>query len=186
MRLSLLSAVCLLYTSAAWSVEIEGTTIPDMVSLHDSNLQLNGAGVRSKFFFDIYIGALYLSAKANTLDEVLAMPGPKEVRMAFLYSEVSREKLTVAWEEGFRNNLSDAELEPLKDRLAQFNELFVTAHEGDVFTFRFHDDGSTRVVFNGKEAGRIAGEDFQRALLRVWLGDKPADSDLKAGMLGAS
>ena len=29
-----------------------------------------------------------------------------------------------------------------------------------------------------------AGEDFYRALLRIWLGDKPVDGDLKQGMLG--
>jgi len=30
----------------------------------------------------------------------------------------------------------------------------------------------------------IPGEDFNRALLRIWLGDRPADGDLKRGMLG--
>ncbi|NIQ11602.1 MAG: hypothetical protein GWO08_17385, partial [Gammaproteobacteria bacterium] len=66
-----------------------------------------------------------------------------------------------AWDEGFQNNLSATELAALKDRLEQFNSLFVTAHKGDEFIFEFLADGTTRVVFNGKETGRITGEDFQ-------------------------
>ncbi len=186
MRFRLLLLVCLLYTSAVGGVEIEGIDIPESVTVSGKSLQLNGAGVRTKFFFDIYIGALFLPAKVTTYSGVVAMPGPKQVSMTFLYDEVAREKLTAAWDEGFENNLPESDLAALKDRLEQFNGLFVTAHKGDVFTFTFLADGSTRVVFNGKEAGRIAGEDFQQALLLVWLGDNPADSDLKKGMLGTT
>ncbi len=186
MRLRLLVAGCLLFTNAVWGVEIEGVDVPESVKVGGETLQLNGAGVRTKFFFDIYIGALFLPAKVTDYSEVLAMPGPKQVSMTFLYDEVAREKLTAAWDEGFENNLSKNELTALKERLGQFNDLFITAHKGDVFTFTFLTDGTTHVVFNGKEAGRIAGEDFQRALMLVWLGDNPADGDLKNGMLGSS
>jgi len=176
----------MLLTSSAWAVEIEGVEVPESVVVSSKTLRLNGAGVRTKFFFDIYIGALFLPGKASTAAAVMNMPGPKQVSMTFLYSEVTREKLTAAWDEGFENNLSATELAALKDRLEQFNGLFVTAHKGDDFTFKFLADGTTRVVVNGKEAGHIEGDDFQRALLLVWLGDKPADRDLKLGMLGAS
>lgn len=186
MKSGLLLAVCLLFTNTAFAVEIEGFDIPESVVVSGNTLQLNGAGVRTKFFFDIYIGALFLPAKVNSVAEVLDMPGPKQVSMTFLYSEVDREKLTAAWDEGFENNVSKNELAALKDRLKQFNDLFVTAHKGDVFTFNFLADGATHVVLNGKETGSIAGKDFQRTLLLVWLGDKPADSDLKEGMLDAS
>lgn len=185
MRLRLLLGACL-FMNASWAVEVEGVNVPESVTVTGRTLQLNGAGVRTKFFFDIYIGALFLPVKANTSAEVLSMSGPKQVSMTFLYSEVAREKLTAAWDEGFQNNLSETELAALKDRLEQFNGLFVTAHKGDVFTFEFLADGSTSVEFNGKEAGHIAGEDFQRALLLVWLGENPADGDLKMRMLGSS
>ena len=45
---------------------------------------------------------------------------------------------------------------------------------------------ATQLVVNGKPAGKpIAGEDFYRALLRIWLGDKPVQNDLKKSLLGA-
>lgn len=186
MRINLLLAACLLFASTSRAVEIEGVNIPESVNVDGKSLPLNGAGVRTKFFFDIYIGALFLPTKVTTYPEVLDMPGSKQVSMTFLYDEVAREKLTAAWDEGFENNLSEAQLAALKDRIDEFNGMFVSAHEGDVYTFKFHADGSTSIVFNGNEVGRITGADFQKALLSVWLGDIPADSGLKEGMLGAS
>jgi hypothetical protein len=46
-------------------------------------------------------------------------------------------------------------------------------------------EGGTRLSINGKQLGKdIAGEDFYRALLRIWLGSKPAQDDLKELLLG--
>jgi hypothetical protein len=42
----------------------------------------------------------------------------------------------------------------------------------------------TRLELNGKDVGVIPGKDFAEALFAVWLGAKPADAGLKAGMLG--
>ncbi|MGD2172849.1 MAG: chalcone isomerase family protein, partial [Gammaproteobacteria bacterium] len=41
-----------------------------------------------------------------------------------------------------------------------------------------------RVSRNGKELGAIPGDDFKTALLEIWLGNHPADKQLKKGMLG--
>jgi hypothetical protein len=43
----------------------------------------------------------------------------------------------------------------------------------------------TVLVADGKPAGApIPGEDFYRALLRIWLGDSPVQDDLKKALLG--
>jgi len=184
MKRSLLSAACLLFANATSALEVEGVDIPESASVSGESLVLNGAGVRTKFFFDIYVGALFLHSKVTTAEDVLAMPGPKRVTMDFLYSEVPSEKLTAAWDEGFENNLPEKQLAALEERLKKFNGMFENAHEGDTLVFNFLVDGSTSVVYNGKDAGRIAGADFQKALLLVWLGEEPADGDLKEAMLG--
>jgi hypothetical protein len=45
--------------------------------------------------------------------------------------------------------------------------------------------GATRVSVDGRPAGEpIAGEDFYRALLRIWLGEHPVQDDIKQGLLG--
>lgn len=184
MQRALIFTLALLFVSVVQGIEVEGVSLPDSVEVSGTTLQLNGAGVRTKFFFDIYVGALYLPAKVTEAAEALAMTGSRQVSMTFLYDEVSQEKMVAAWDEGFRLNLSADQLTLLRQRLEEFNAFFVTVHRGDTYVFEFLANGATRVVLNGKEAGRIMGSDFQKALLSVWLGDTPADNGLKAAMLG--
>jgi hypothetical protein len=40
------------------------------------------------------------------------------------------------------------------------------------------------VSVNGAVKGTIAGDDFSRALMAVWLGDSPPNPELKSGLLG--
>jgi len=100
-----------------------------------------------------------------------------------VYGEVDKEKLIKGWVSGFKKNQSKASFAVLKDRLAVFNHMFTDLKKGDHITFDFLVNGQTNVVIKGKKLGSIEGVDFQRALLAVWLGNKPADSDLKQAML---
>lgn len=162
--------------------------IPDTVS-HSSQstkLILNGAGIRSKFIFDIYVGSLYLEKKQNNPNDIYKAVGEKRISMHFLYDEVSKEKLVTSWNEGFENNHSIDELEKLKPRIKQFNDLFVTVKKGDVINLNFIPTTGTTVVINGSNVGLVKGDDFFVALLKIWLGDEPADSDLRDAMLGSS
>jgi len=176
--------ILLLLPALSQAVEIEGVKLPDTIQLQGKTLQLNGAGIRTKFFFDIYVGGLYLEQSTSSTKEILADTRNKRITMNILYGEVDKEKLTDGWEAGFEKNQPDARMQKLKDRLASFNALFVTSHRGDSIVFDLLSDGSTHVSFNGSEKGVIEGADFQQALLSVWLGKKPADSDLKKAMLG--
>lgn len=112
------------------------------------------------------------------------MPGPKRVTMHFLHDEISQEKLIDAWNEGFENNQSEQMLTTLRPRIEQFNQLFQTVHQGDVITLDYIPEQGTAVVINGSEKGEVPGADFNRAVLQIWLGDSPADKDLKQGLLG--
>lgn len=165
------------------AVEVEGVSVANMANVDGRDISLNGAGVRTKFFFDIYVGALYLSERATTAKQAVVAKGPKRITMNFLYDEVSSEKLVKGWVEGFEKNQPKATMERLKDRLDQFNAMFMTAHKGDLFVFDFLENGNTVVTLKGEKTGEITGADFQRALLEVWLGKKPADKGLKKAMI---
>lgn len=168
----------------AQAKDISGLTLTEQLQLAGQTLTLNGAGIRSKFVFDIYIGALYLKLTTNDPQQAINMPGPKRVLMHFLYDEVEKQKLTDGWTEGFENNLTQQEFLKLKPRLDNFNSLFVTVKKGDEILLDYEPDKGTSVIINKQLTGTIKGEDFNRALLKIWLGDEPADSDLKSAMLG--
>jgi len=168
------------------AAELAGVKLDDRIQLKGDTtpLLLNGLGIREKFFFNIYVAGLYLPSKSKSSAEILAMAGSKRIAMHFLYKEVGKDKLVEGWNEGFEYNQSAARLDQLKDRLKTFNTMFETVHKGDVILLDFVPGSGTRVILNGVEKGRVGGDDFNQALLAVWLGKKPADKDLKEGMLG--
>lgn len=166
--------------------QLDDVSLPDSVTLDgtDAVLQLNGMGYRTKFVFNIYVGALYTQSKVNSRDAVQALKGPKRVVMHMVYDEVSREKMVDGWNDGFEENTSEKQLEKLQSRLKIFNSYFPDLKAGDVVLLDFIPATGTRLTINGEEKGIIEGADFYTALLDVWLGEEPADDDLKDAMLG--
>ncbi|MCF6282601.1 MAG: chalcone isomerase family protein [Candidatus Polarisedimenticolaceae bacterium] len=147
-------------------------------------LTLNGAGIRSKFIFDIYIAALYLPSRTTESEAIIANDHPNRVLMHFLYSEVEKKKLVDGWIEGFNDNTPADQMANLQDRLTTFNSLFETVVEGDQILLDYLPNVGTQVTIKGELKGTIPGHNFNQALLRVWLGPDPVTSSLKDALLG--
>lgn len=164
---------------------IDGVDIPEQVQARadSSTLKLNGAGMRRKFFLDVYIGALYLPQPARSPAEAIEQLGPKRMSM-FFRRDVANEKLVDAWNDGFTNNLSAEEFRAQRARIANFNGLFTDLKKGDRVDISAEPGVGTQVWINDKLRGRVSGEDFYAVLLRIWLGGKPADANLKKALLG--
>ena len=174
----LLIILCSFTTNA---LEIEGIHIPETLR---SDLQLNGAGVRSKFFFKIYIAELYLQHPSTKSQEILDTPGRKRMTMHIIYDEVGKEKLIDGWNDGFTGNLTSDQLKALAPRIKKFNELFVDVRKGEEIILDYTPDLGTTVTIAGNNKGTIKGADFNRALLSIWLGDEPVGDDLRNSLLG--
>ena len=188
MKFKLLVLLLSISSFSLHAKEVSGVNIPESISFSDQStkLVLNGVGMRTKFVFDIYIGSLYLEKKSTTSDAIYKLAGEKRISMHFLYNEIEKEKLVSGWSAGFENNLTDEELTKFKSQIDQFNSLFVTVKKGDVININFTPTTGTQVVKNNKALGLIEGDAFFVALLKIWLGEEPADSDLKEAMLGSN
>ena len=175
-------------SSSAQSVEVEGVKLDPTAQVGGTALQLNGAGVRTRAIFKVYVAGLYVPAKANTAATLLSQKGPRRVAITMLRN-VDADTFSGALSEGLQKNLSEAQFTGFKAQIDTLTANFKAAGEakkGDVIHLEFVPDTGTRVVVNGKAQGSaIAGEDFYGALLRIWLGDKPVDGDLKKGLLGS-
>jgi Chalcone isomerase-like len=188
-----LIASCLLLCGAALSAqgaEVEGVKLPDKVRLSDAgpDLVLNGAGVRTRVFFRVYVGALYLQRKQASVDAVLADPGPKRVAMHLL-RDLTAEQLFSALKEGLADNHPPDQLAKFEPQVKQLEGIFSAvkaARTGDLILLDYLPGAGTRVMVNRDDKGTVPGEDFNRALLRIWLGEKPVDGSLKRAMLGGA
>ena len=89
-----------------------------------------------------------------------------------------------AVEEGFENS-TDGRVGPLKSKIDQFIGFFKEEiKKGDVFDITYQPGKGVVSYKNGEEKGTIKGADFKKALFGIWLSNRPADDDLKEGMLG--
>lgn len=179
--------ICLCCFAANLSAaEISGVFLEERLqSANGETLVLNGAGLREKFWVDVYVGSLYLQRKTDDVAQILSTPGPWRVQLDFVYKEVARDKLLDGWREGFEKNQSTESLQRLRERIEQFYAFFdrdVLAKEQ--YAFEYIPGQGVAVSRNGEILGTIPGEDFRTALLEIWLGNHPADKKLKKGMLG--
>jgi hypothetical protein len=187
MKKLLAAALALLAFNLAHSVEAGGVNFADQSRLGNSDLLVNGAGLRKKLFIKVYAMALYLPAKQSDADSAIAARGAKRISIQLL-RDLSAQQFVDALNEGVAENHSAAEFAALKDRLKQFSDAMLTVGEaksGALVHIDWLPESGTRLLFNGQQRGRdIAGEDFYAALLKIWLGRKPVQDDLKQALLG--
>ena len=185
----LFSLLAIALTGSSNAAELAGVKVDDKVKLSASgpDLVLNGAGLRTRYKFKVYVAALYLPEKKPSAAEVIALKGPKRVQL-WLMRDVEADQMSTALIEGLNANLSPAELEKSKAQIQQLNATLVALRElkeGDVMTFDLLPGAGTRISVNGRLLGTpIVGDDFHVALLKIWLGDNPVQADLKKALLG--
>ncbi len=189
MRKQTLAALLLsaaLITPAFAAIDIAGVKFEDKASAGTAELVLNGAGLRKKAFFKVYAIGLYLPAKADSAYGVIGAKGPKRIQIVTL-RDLSAEQLAEALENGVQENSTEADMAKIKARLEEFRaNLLAMGKVPEKSDIRIEWTGSaTRVLMNGAAKGKeIQGEDFYAALLKIWFGDKPVQSDLKDALLG--
>lgn len=167
------------------AAEVAGVRIEEKLKVGGSELVLNGAGLRSKVFIKLYVGALYVSQKSAAPGSLIDATSPRRMSLRLL-RDIGADTLYGALDDGLSNNNTPAELAEIKLPSEQFGALMKgigKVREGDTVAIDFTAEG-VAVSLNGEVRGKVAGPAFARALLKVWLGDKPADGSLKKALLG--
>lgn len=181
----LLCALALALPAAA--AEVEGVKLDDSAKVAGKDLKLNGAGVRSRFGFKVYVMGLYLADKKKTPAEVLAIDGPRRFTLVMM-RDVSGEDFGEAFMSGINKNTDKAEKSKMVSQMAKFGEIFTTQgnlKKGDVLVTDWVPGTGTVMTLNGKSLSEpLPDLAFYNALLKIWLGEKPADSSLKPALLG--
>jgi hypothetical protein len=181
-----LALLLILLPLAAGAAEVAGVKIDDKTRVGGAELALNGAGVRKRLFFEVYAIGLYVPQKSANAAQLIDQPGPKRVTIHMLRN-VSADAFNEALGEGVRANHSESEVKAFEPRLKELGAIMDQVKEAKKgMAIGLDWTGTeTQVLINGKPTGKpIAGEDFYKALLKIWLGDKPVQDDLKKALLG--
>lgn len=187
---SLCAAAALLLSAVAGAAEIEGLKLPERVTLgaHGPALVLNGAGVRTQAIFKVYVAALYLPAKMDDSEKILRDNRASRLSLHMLRN-LSADQITSSIDTALRATLTPEERTPLESRLQEFSAMLERLPElkkGTQIAIDYVPEFGTAIQVDGAEIGRFPGADFNHALLRVWIGERPRDMRLKKAMLGIS
>ena len=172
----------------AWADrEVEGFRFAERLELAGSTLELNGVGLRAVAWLKGYALALYMAQKTRDAAQAVAMPGPKRLQLRMLV-EVDADEFVKAFVKGVSRNTPPGEqlrLEERRKRFAAQIQALQRLRKRDTIDLDFIPAQGLRMTVNGTPHGEpIPGADLYAALMRVFLGDHPADPELKAGLLG--
>lgn len=174
------------FSQVAVAAEVAGIKFAETIKVAGKELQLNGLGTRTKLFVKVYAAGLYLENKVATVEEVMKQEGPRRVQLVMM-REVSSDSFGSSFMDGINNNSDSAQKTKIVLQISKFGEMFALLEglkKGDVLDLDWVPGQGTTCFLNGKRIGEIVPDvNFHNAVMRIWLGNKPADSTLKTKLL---
>ncbi len=171
----------------AQTAEVAGVKYESPIQVGNTPLVLNGAGVRYKAIFKVYTAGLYLTKKSPTTEAVLSAPGPKRMHIVML-RDINAGELGKLFTRGMEDNAPRDEFSKSISGTLKMSELFFQKKKlnaGDSFSVDWIPGTGTVIMINGKPSTEpIKEPEFFSALVKIWLGQSPADSMLKDALLG--
>ncbi|MDO9237613.1 MAG: chalcone isomerase family protein [Aquabacterium sp.] len=170
----------------AAAATLEGQRFDDTMVLSDRTLRLNGLGLRGVAWIRAFVAGLYLAAPSKDVAQVLAMPGPKRLRLKIMLDAPSHE-LTKSLVGRIQDHEPPALIERLGERLPRLGGMIDSLgdlHPGDTIDLDFIPDIGVTLRYNDQVVGKpVAGDDLYRAVLKIFVGDHPVDRRLRDGLL---
>jgi hypothetical protein len=182
-----LLVACTSMAAASSPVEISGVVIEPVITVAGTRLELNGAGLRYKGIFKVNVTEIHAVKKFKSLDELVALPGPKRVTMTML-REIPSDRMGKSMTRGIEDNNSKAELSKLVPSLIRMSDVFSAnkvLSAGDRVLFEWIPGVGLVLTVKGKVQGEPFTEpEFFRAMVSVLLGPVPVDAKQKDALLG--
>lgn len=154
----------------AKGVTVEGSKYPATITVEGKNLKLIGAGLREKWFFDVYTMGAYSESGSCNLSEIVNKTEVKYLRLD-MKRDVSAEKMSSSIGESFEEHMPKNAPAKLKQQRKTFESLFKNeCTEGTVLEFVYIPGKGTTLKQNGKELGPpLEGDGFQKVLWDIYF-----------------
>lgn len=179
-------ALAVMPAGPARAAELSGVFMPDTTTVGGAELTLNGIGLRTVFIVKAFVAGLYVPQRSQDAAELIAQRGPRRLQMRMLV-DMSPDRMMKTFQDGMNANLAGMQVAALRPQLEQLHDTLRAvgyARKGDSIELDLVD-GATQLSVNGRPRGEpIAGDEFYAALLRVFVGERAADKDLRRGLLG--
>lgn len=190
-RLLATGALALSCLLPAMAMEVGGVKVEDVTTVGGKELKLNGAGMRQILVVKVYAIGMYLPEKKEmTTADVMALPADKPRRIALhIQREINSDEFGQLFITSMNKNSTKEEKAKVINQTTKFGEMFAALEpvkKGDVVTLDWVPGQGTVSTLNGKKIGETLPDiAFYNAVSRIWLGDSPAQENVKRALLGA-
>ncbi|MDA8364562.1 MAG: chalcone isomerase family protein [Gammaproteobacteria bacterium] len=175
-------AMTFVLSTAALAADLDGVHLSNTLVVDHTTLRLNGIGLRTKYFFKIYVGGLYLARPNSNAAEIIAAHTPKALVMRFVRN-VSHSQMAEAYREAFVRN-APALMARQKAAVDRFLAFLPDMKNGERLVFTY-DPGSGSTFDAGQSRTlTIPGKAFADLYLQVFIGPHPPTVRLKDELLG--
>ena len=184
--MALLNLICALVV-AAKPLEISGVKVDDPLNLYGATLQLNGAGIRFKTFFKVYVAALYADQKAVTPEGIYAVPGSKRLTITLL-RDIESDEIAKTFAKAIHEPAFKDEAARLIPELVKIERTFEGTRKllaGETMTIDWVPGTGTVITVKGQVQGAPFHDvEVFNVLLGIWIGPYAADWKLRDALLG--
>lgn len=159
--------------------------VPDYIYASGQKLILNGAGMRNKYYMDLYLCALYLVNKSKDAKSIMEADETMSIRLHIVSNWVTNTRMQLAIREGFNkstNNNTKHIQQEIEMMTNAFSEKIV---KDDVFETHYIPGKGCMVFKNAKHLCTIHGIEFKKALFGIWLSpNNPNHNELRKQLTG--
>ena len=180
--LLLITAFCALPADAR---RVAGIEIPETLEREGVLLILNGAGIRTRYFLDVYVGGLYLKKRSTDAAAIMDADEPMAIKLRIVTGLITNDRMQKSIEEGFQKS-TRGNTGPIREKIDALIDIYdEEINDEDIFEFVYVPGQGLIVYKNGVYRATIeCGLPFKRALFGIWISDRPVQTSLKHGMLG--
>ena len=167
---------------SAQDITVSGASFKKKLDIKGDVLTYNGAGLRQKYGFDLYVGALYLENQSSDANKIINTDDIQAIKIKIISSKVTRDKFNESVSEGFSKSSHGKATEEQKKVFKSYFSDDIKIKDDILLIYK--PGKGVAVMINGKYKGVVGNLDFKKALWSIWLGTNPADEKLKKKMLG--
>lgn len=184
-KLIIFVSILIAGTSINAQTKVGDAYLSNLMAAGKDKLTINGAGMREKYFMDMYACGLYLKAKSKDATTIVNADEAMAMKLHIVSSLITAQKMEDAVQDGFQR-ATNGNSAPYKDKIEQFKSVFKEQIKvNDEYDIVYIPGEGTVVSKNGVKKVAIPGHDFKKIVFSLWLGPKPADEDLKKSLLGS-
>lgn len=166
-------------------MRIGGIELPEKINLNQVDLRLNGAAVRTKFFVQTYVIALYTAQSIRDEDTAIHSLIERSLRMQITTPLATPKAVSDNILSGMREGLG-ALYHQQRDLVEDLRRVIEASgvQYRDAIDIYYTADGALKLYKNGREIySNPDGKRFAETIFGMYLGKRPKDAAIKRGLL---